>query len=128
MTPTNEQRAIGLLETLGGELAEMRGEQRSEHRNINERLHSLNANVDILREASTAQGSRIASLPCERHARRISEMLRRLGASEDTGRITLVERQTTNRVLRTLGRIALGVFAAAGAVATVATAVYGMMR
>lgn len=128
MTPTNEQRAIGLLETLGGELAEMRGEQRSEHHHINERLHALTANVDAIRESQQAQGSRIASLPCERHARRISEMLRRLGASEDTGRITLVERETTHRVMRMFGKVLLGVMAAAGAVATVATAVYGMMR
>lgn len=126
MSPTNEMRVLGLLETLGGEIAEMRGEQNAEHRNINERLHALTANVDMIRESQAAQGSRIASLPCERHARRISEMLKRLGANEDTGRITIVEREATHKVLRMIGRIALGVFAAAGAIATVAAAIWGI--
>jgi 3-deoxy-D-arabino-heptulosonate 7-phosphate (DAHP) synthase class II len=128
MSPTGEMRVLGLLETLGGEIAEMRGEQNAEHRHINERLHALGANVDVIRESQSAQGSRIASLPCERHARRISEMLKRLGANEDTGRITIVEREATHKVLRMLGRIVLGVFAAAGAVATVVAACYGMTR
>ena len=128
MTREEETRAIGLLETLGAAVAEQRGEQRVAHQAINERLHSLDANVDAIREAQQAQGTRIATLPCERHARRISEMLRRLGASEDTGRMTLIEQQTTHKVLRMIGRIAVGVFAAAGAVATATAAVWGMLR
>ena len=128
MTPTNEARAIGLLETLGAELAEMRGEQRAEHKSIDAKLHTLTSNVDLIHDRQSEQGLRLNSLPCEQHARRISEMLKRLGASADTGRVTIGERETTHRVLRMIGRMLLGVFAAAGAAATVLAACYGMTR
>ena len=57
---------------------------------------------------------------CEQHARRISELVHRIGASEITGTITIAERTTRSRLLASAGRIALGVFSAVGVAASVA--------
>ena len=123
MTSETEKRAIGLLEVIGGEVAELRGENRAAHVAVNQRFDALDADVECMRVAQQQQGMRLASLPCEahardiaRHANRISEAVRRVVDAEHTGRIEATKGEVRRDVLRSISRIALGVFAVLGVV------------
>lgn len=117
---TDEVRGLhGLLGDIGAEIAATRSENREAHKSIDRRLDKLEANHDLILEAHHAHGRRIAALPCERHARRISEALKRLGVAEVTGQVQMAEREAFKTFLASAGRVALGVFSAIGVAATV---------
>lgn len=135
MTADESRRTIGLLETLGGELAELRGENRASHVSIDRRFDALSADLDSLRSAQAQQGLRLAALPCDRHAeslghhaRRISEAVRHLALADKTGQIELARDDARSAALRSVGRVALGVFAALGAVGTLIGALWAAVR
>ena len=131
MTTDAEKRAIALLETIGGEVAELRGENRAAHVAIDRRFDALDADVEVVRVSQQQHGQRLAGLPCEahardiaRHAQRISEAVRRVTCAEQTGRIELTKGEARRDVLRSISRIALGVFAVLGVIWPIVWAIY----
>jgi phenylpropionate dioxygenase-like ring-hydroxylating dioxygenase large terminal subunit len=121
---TDEVRSMhGLLVDIGAEVATTRAENREAHKGIDRRLDKLENNHDLVLDQWREHGERLASLPCERHARRISQALQRLGAAEVTGQVQIAEREALRRFLQSAGRVALGVFSGIG----VAVAVAGLL-
>ena len=135
MTHDEEHRAIGLLETTLGELADVRSEQRTAAHALgrlegtlsgqDKILQSIAADTSVNREAWQAQGKALAVMAprCEQHTRRISELVHRIGASEITGTIQIAEASWRRRALASAGRITLGVFTAVGVICSVAALV-----
>jgi len=135
MTSEAEKRALGLLETIGGEVAEMRGETRANRVAVHQRFDALDADVEVIRLSQQQQGLRLASLPCEahardiaRHAQRISEAVRRVCSAENTGQIELAKSSERGKVLATICRVTAGVFAALGVIATIAGSLWAALR
>ena len=132
MTRDEEHRTLIMLETIGGELANVRSEQRTAAHALgrlegtlsgqDKILQSIAGDCTVNREAWQVQGRTLAEMAprCAQHERRISELVHRIGASEITGTIQIAEASWRRRVLASAGRIALGVFSAVGVAASVA--------
>jgi len=117
MNGEETKRALGMLERVTENVGELRGE-----------IRATRADVQLVRVEQQEQGKRIASLPCDRHARRISEALRALHAEEVTGRVEIARGETRRATLDTVWKRSVQTFAILGAVATLAGAVWAMWR
>jgi hypothetical protein len=114
---TDSERTLGLLETIGTTVADLRGENRAQHEAIDRQLTTLQADLDVVQSAQQAQGIHLASLPCEKHSRRISEAIKAVRNGK-------VAEETINHVWRRT----IQIFAILGAAATIGAALFAALH